>query len=218
MATTNLDKPTDTAGANRTSRSLIVRAGNNDSEAWERLVKLYSPLVYYWCRQSGLPESDVQDLFQEVFHTLARSIGKFRPVENGTFRGWLRTLTRNKLIDHIRKSDREPRAVGGTEALHFLEQFPATVQRIKTSNRNGTSLGEKHEGETELQHSLLRQALANVRHHFAEQTWKAFWMVVIDGRETNDVAQDLAMRPGTVRVAKSRVLKRLRLEIGDTVE
>ena len=43
-------------------------------------------------------------------------------------------------------------------------------------------------------------------------------MVVVDGRETNDVAADLGMRPGTVRVAKSRVLKRLRLEVGDSLD
>ena len=43
-------------------------------------------------------------------------------------------------------------------------------------------------------------------------------MVVVDGRETVDVAKDLGMLPGTVRVAKSRVLKRLRLELGDSID
>ena len=43
-------------------------------------------------------------------------------------------------------------------------------------------------------------------------------MVVIDGREAIDVANDLSMKPGTVRVAKSRVLKRLRQEIGDSID
>ena len=213
MATTNLYKRTDSGGVNRTSQSLIVRVKENDPDAWERLVNLYSPLVYYWCKESGLPEPDLHDIFQEVFHTLARSIKKFRVIENGSFRGWLRTLTRNKLNDHFRKSGREPRPIGGTEALLYLEQFPDTSERHSTSNH-----AEALPSEMEIQHSVLCQALANVRHHFAEQTWKAFWMVVVDGRETNDVAKDLAMRPGTVRVAKSRVLKRLRLEIGDAVE
>ncbi|MEM7455109.1 MAG: sigma-70 family RNA polymerase sigma factor [Planctomycetota bacterium] len=230
MATTNVDRTTDTAGASRTSRSLILRAGQNDSDAWERLVRLYSPMVYYWCRKSGLPEPDLHDVFQEVFHTLARSINKFRPVKNGTFRGWLRTMTRNKLIDHFRKSDREPRPIGGTEALRFLEQYPANAYRnamqstgrtqesLSDGNANGEVFDESRPEESVLQHRLLRQALKNVRENFAGQTWKAFWMVVIDGRETADVARDLDMRPGTVRVAKSRVLKRLRLELGDAIE
>lgn len=216
MATTNLHESTDTEGAegaNQTSLGLIARAKENDSKAWERMVKLYSPLVYFWCKESGLPEPDLNDVFQEVFHTLARNIKKFRPVENGTFRGWLRTLTRNKLNDHYRKLGREPRPIGGTEALHYFGQLPAAPQRHSTSNRT-----EAPQNEMEIQHSMLCQALANVRCNFAEQTWKAFWMVVIDGRQTNDVAKDLSMRPGTVRVAKSRILKRLRQEIGDAFE
>lgn len=197
----------------RTSHSLILRAKNNDTEAWERLVKLYSPLVYYWCKDSGLPDSDVNDIFQDVFHTLARNLSKFRPIQNGTFRGWLRTLTRNRVADHYRKTGREPRPIGGTEAFNYFKLIPDAAA-------TGSAMGPEKPGraETEIQHSILRQALANIRGSFAEQTWNAFWMVVIDGRETSDVAKDLCMKSGTVRVAKSRVLKRLRLEIGDAVE
>lgn len=191
---------------------MIGRAKENDKEAWERLVKLYSPLVYFWCRESGLPEPDVYDIFQEVFHSLARSLNKFQPIKSGSFRGWLRTMTRNKLNDHFRKSGREPRPMGGTEALHYLEQLPAALEQLSTTHGKPTS-----PTEMEIQQSLLGNALENVRPSFAEQTWKAFWMVVIDGRETSDVAKDLSMRPGTVRVAKSRVLKRLRLELGEDV-
>jgi len=163
--------------------------------------------------ESGLPQSDSNDVFQEVFHALVRNIGKFRRIEDGTFRGWLRTLTRNKMTDHFRKTRREPRPIGGTEALHRMEQFPAVAE-----NHSASTCTVVPPKEMEVRNSMLRQALANIRHHFAEQTWKAFWMVVIDGRETNDVAHDLSMAPGTVRVAKSRVLKRLRLEIGESVD
>ncbi len=106
-----------TASENRTSLSLIVRASEQDPVAWERLVKLYSPLVYFWCQESGMPKQDLNDVFQEVFHVLARNIKKFRPIENGTFRGWLRTLARNKLNDHFRKTGREPKPMGGSEAF-----------------------------------------------------------------------------------------------------
>ena len=212
MSTTNSSESTYD-DVNRTSQSLIVRVRENDPDAWERLVKLYSPLVYYWCRESGLPQPDLYDVFQDVFQTLACNIRKFRHIENGSFRGWLRTLTRNKLNDHFRKSGREPQPIGGTEAMHFLEQLPAASERHLTSSHTRAP-----QQEMEIQHSMLCRALTNIRHNFAEHTWKAFWMVVVDGREANDVANDLSMRPGTVRVAKSRVLKRLRLEIGDSAE
>jgi RNA polymerase sigma-70 factor (ECF subfamily) len=61
----------------------------------------------------------------------------------------------------------------------------------------------------------LRTALESIRGEFHERTWQAFWGVAVEGRTAADVAADLNMQPGTVRVAKSRVLLRLRRELGD---
>lgn len=210
MQTTNPGGPAKT-GSDRTSHSLLARATDNDPEAWERVVQLYSPMVYYWCRESGLPQSDLNDVFQEVFHTLARNLGKFRPVKNGTFRGWLRTLTRNKISDYFRKNSREPFAAGGTDAQRYFENLPATTDHV-TRESNTAAI------ETDIQQTFLREALRHVRPHFSDQSWKAFWMVVIEGRDTSDVADELKMQPGSVRVAKFRVLKRLRKEIGDSID
>ena len=65
---------------------------------------------------------------------------------------------------------------------------------------------------------LLRKALESIRGEFHERTWQAFWGVVVEGRTAADVAADLDMKPGAVRVAKSRVLLRLRRELGDLPE
>ena len=54
--------------------------------------------------------------------------------------------------------------------------------------------------------------------NFKENTWQAFWRVVVDGQSPKDVANELSMHPGTVRVAKSRVLQRLRQEMGELLE
>lgn len=218
MATIRQNDRSDSLDASRTSHTLIGRAKAREPAAWERLAKLYSPLVYYWCQESGLPQADLHDVFQDVFCALARDIDKFQPIEGGSFRGWLRTITRNKVMDHFRKSGLDPIAFGGTDALNLFDQIPAAAQQLLTDNSSDHSLGRYAQNESEIHQSILCEALSNVRSSFTEQTWKAFWMVVIDGRETLAVAKDLNMRPGTVRVAKSRVLKRLRLEIGDAVE
>ena len=218
MATTSQDARANFVDASRTSHNLIVKAKAREPAAWERLAKLYSPLVFFWCQKSGLAQADLHDVFQDVFYALARDIDKFRPMESGSFRGWLRTITRNKVIDHFRRSGLEPIAFGGTDALKLFDQIPAAVQHLSTDNSSGSSRGRIAQNESEIHQSMLCEALSNVRRGFSEQTWMAFWMVVIDGRETKVVAKDLNMRPGTVRVAKSRVLKRLRLEIGDAVE
>ena len=62
---------------------------------------------------------------------------------------------------------------------------------------------------------VLLRARESIRVEFHERTWQAFWKVVVEGRDTSDVAADLSMKPGTVRVSKSRVLLRLRHELGD---
>src|SRR5262249_21935918 len=79
-----------------TSRSLLERIKANDDAAWDRLIRLYAPLVYRWCRRWDLPEQEIGDVLQEVFQAVATHISGFRREREGdTFRGWLRTIARN---------------------------------------------------------------------------------------------------------------------------
>src|SRR5262245_61363438 len=76
-----------------TSSDLLSRVRSRDTNAWERLTDLYGPLVYYWCRRSGLQDADTADVVQNVFMALARGIDGYRPRPDATFRGWLWTVT-----------------------------------------------------------------------------------------------------------------------------
>ena len=103
-----------------TSRSLLLRVRDNDQDAWRRLVNLYAPLVGHWFRNWGAAPDDVPDLLQEVFGAVARHLSTYRPDQPGsTFRGWLRTIARNKFLDHRR--GRGTLAEGGSEAMVRLE-------------------------------------------------------------------------------------------------
>jgi RNA polymerase sigma-70 factor (ECF subfamily) len=197
-----------------TSRSLLVRLRDDDPAAWERLVTLYSPLVYYWCGKMNLPEQDMADVFQEVFQSVATHINDFRKDRPGdTFRGWLRTITRSKVYDHYRRQTRQPNAAGGTEAQIRFSQMPADDSSDETPSDSTNESSEE-----EIYNDLFLRALNLIRDNFAEHTWQAFWRVVVDGRTPNEVAEELEMRPGTVRVAKSRVLHRLRKELGELLD
>ena len=57
-----------------TSTSLLQRMQCGDVEAWQRLVDLYAPLIYYWCHQSGLRDEDAGDVVQEVFKSVVTSL------------------------------------------------------------------------------------------------------------------------------------------------
>src|SRR6516164_4464511 len=108
-----------------TSRSLLKRLHVNDPEAWDRLLILYAPLVWHWCRKMDLPPQEIADIFQEVFQAVAVHFHAFRRDRPGdTFRGWLRTITKNKVRDHFRKLGREPGGAGGTEAQLLFARLP----------------------------------------------------------------------------------------------
>ena len=189
-----------------TSRSLLADARLAVPEAWERLVRLYAPLVASWCRRCGAAEQDVMDLLQDVFLSVADHLNRFRkerPVD--TFRGWLFTITRNKVRDHLRRRAADPVAAGGSEALLKLQQIldPLGSSDLPQMTDDG------------ILNELLRKALESIRGEFHIRTWQAFWGVVVEGRTATDVAADLGMTPGSVRVSKSRVLLRLRRELGD---
>jgi RNA polymerase sigma-70 factor (ECF subfamily) len=189
-----------------TSPSLLARAQDNQPAAWEKLVDLYAPLVYHWCRRCDLSPEDTADVFQEVFRSVAAHLGGFRRDRAGdTFRGWLRTITRNKIRDHFRRRQEQPQAAGGTDAQLRILAVPEP-------------LAEDDPSEADLVHQQVRRSLEELRGEFEQRTWQAFWQVQMEGRSTEDVAAELGMTAAAVRKAKYRVLRRLREALGDLLD
>lgn len=189
-----------------TSRSMLAGAQHDDPGSWMRLVTLYSPLVAAWCRRWGVAQQDVMDVEQEVFAAVARNLDRFRKeLPHDTFRGWLATISRNKVNDYFRRRGDEPIAAGGTEAW----------LRISQVSDPQVADDENDEAESAVFSQILERALEAIRGEFHERTWQAFWGTVVEGKIAADVAAELEMQPGAVRVAKSRVLVRLRRELGD---
>ena len=188
-----------------TSPTLLERIKAGDAAAWDRLVRLYAPLVYRWCHRWDLPDQEIADVFQDVFQAVSTHIASFRKDRPGdTFRGWLRTIAHNKVRDHFRRMGREPGGAGGTDAQIRLSMLPA-AQSPDLDDRGGEQANQE----------LFRRALDLIRIEFEERTWHAFWLTAVDDRTPKDVAAELSMSPGAVRVAKSRVLRRLREELGE---
>jgi RNA polymerase sigma-70 factor, ECF subfamily len=195
------------ASAFRTSPSLLLRVQDNDQAAWTRLVQLYAPLVYHWCGKAQLNADDTADVFQETFRAVAQHIRAFRRDRAGdSFRGWLRTITANKIRDHFRRQEHEPRAAGGTDAQLRINAEPDPISL------------EPDESEQQIVHQVLQRTLETIRGEFEPRTWQAFWQVQIDGHSTGDVGAALGMTAAAVRKARLRVLARLRQELGELLE
>src|SRR5271166_4637881 len=109
-----------------TRASLLVRLRDpGDNEAWRQFVQLYAPVVYAFARRRQLQDADAGDLTQEVLRSVMGAARKldYDPAR-GSFRGWLFTVTRNKLLDQ-RERQRREQAVGGTSAQEVFAQQPA---------------------------------------------------------------------------------------------
>lgn len=188
-----------------TSRSMLAGARSSDPSAWTRLVTLYRPLVTAWCVRRGVAPQDVSDVVQDVFAAIAGNLDQFRKERpEDTFRGWLATIAKNKVHDYFRRRGGQPIAAGGTEAWQRMAQVCAEPSETTDDEADAEEFG-----------AVLQLALESICAEFHERTWQAFWRTVIEGRSTADVAAELGMQPGGVRVAKSRVLSRLRQELGD---
>jgi RNA polymerase sigma-70 factor, ECF subfamily len=193
-------------GDGSTSRSLLAAAQQENPAAWSRLLTLYAPLVMAWCSRWGLARQDAMDVVQDVFTAVAGNLERFRKDRPGdTFRGWLATIARNKVRDYFRRHATSPVAAGGTEAWLRISQV--------CDGENLCVQGT--DAEEEIFSDVLQRALELIRAEFHEQTWQAFWRTVVEGKSAGDVATELGMQPGAVRVCKSRVLCRLRKELGD---
>jgi RNA polymerase sigma-70 factor (ECF subfamily) len=194
------------AGEHSTSLTLLERVRARDEDAWRRLVHLYTPLVRHWCGLWGVRGQDAEDVLQEVFQTVASGLDRFRRDRAGdTFRGWLRGITRNKLLEHRRRRLSQPEAQGGTDAQQRLQQV---------GEPEGPPIDDPEDELTRLYH----RALDLVRGEFEQRTWQAFWRAAVEEHAVADIAADLGMTPAAVRKAKSRVLHRLREEVGDVLD
>jgi RNA polymerase sigma-70 factor (ECF subfamily) len=191
-----------------TSSGLLNRVKAGQPEAWARLIDVYGPLIYQWCRQSGLQASDATDVGQEVFAAVARRIAEFHKEQpTSSFRGWLWTVTRNKIRYHFRARKRHPPARGGTDAQQQLAGIPEPPKDPPTAMTGDSP-------DNGLEHRAIEVVKAGVE----EQTWRAFWLYAIDGRTAGEVAEELKISVQAVYTANFRVRRKLREELEDLID
>jgi RNA polymerase sigma-70 factor (ECF subfamily) len=148
-------------------QSLVSRCLRGDETAWEELVRLHTRRVYGLCYRFTNSGQEAQDLTQEVFLRVFRTLRTFRSSE-GSFGTWLARVTRNLLIDHYRRtrqervtdsieeqlpmleeaggaaSARPDHAVAGREASEILQ---ATLQKLSPDLREAVILRDLQEME-----------------------------------------------------------------------
>ena len=172
--------------------SLVAQCLSGDDTAWEQLVRLHTRPVYALCYRFTGSSAEAQDLTQEVFVRVFRTLKSFRSTE-GSFATWLTRVTRNLLIDHYRRT-RQERVTDSIE-----DQLP-TLEQAGTAERPDRALAGREASE------ILQAALQKLSPDLRE----AVILRDLQEMEYREIAQVLNIPEGTV---KSRI-NRGRAELG----
>ena len=191
------------ASSPETRSSLMVRLRNaRDEAAWTEFLVIYESLILRLLRKHGLQECDARDVCQQVLTAVSRDIEQWRPDgAAASFRRWLFQIARNRVIKFLTRQRPGAIGQGGTDAHEML---------INHADANPALSAEF---EFEYRQQLLLEAASQVRHEFRENTWQAFWKTCIEAGSVADVAEELGMTPGSVYVARSRIVARLRARV-----
>lgn len=185
-----------------TSTSLLDLVRNGEQLAWFRLVQVYSPLIELWCRKYEIFGTDADDVIQDTFIAVSKHIRRFGiDHSSNSFRGWLRTIARSKIVDHLRQQKKH-RHVDCAESLFFVDEHILCSQEMENDSDMAGSADELK--------VLMASILSVVKQDFSPQTWQAFWQTVAMGRRTGEVASELGMTPASICMCRARVMRRIR--------
>lgn len=182
-----------------TSRSFLEELADNASpQSWDRLARLYSPLLRTWLNRHGVQQADADDMIQDVLMVVVAELGRFRHNERpGAFRAWLKGIVLNRLRNFWRGRERH-QGQGGSDMLRRLNELQDPKSELSVV------WDREHE-----QH-VLQQLLESIAPHFNEKTQNIFRRLVFDGLPPADVAAEFKISLSGVFSAKSRVLRELR--------
>ena len=188
-----------------TQKSLLLRLRQKqDKEAWQHFVDLYAPIVYRYARRHHLQDADAADLTQEVLQNVSTAIDQldYDP-KRGSFRGWLFTLARRRLIDYLNRCNKQERGSGGSDAHAALQEASAPHEDV---------------WEQEYQRQLFVWLKDELQHQYTPTTWQAFWQTAVEGKPISEVAEKLQLTLSAVYIARSRVQSRIRDKINQVNE
>jgi RNA polymerase sigma-70 factor (ECF subfamily) len=190
-----------------TSLSLLdrLKSASPDAPDWQKLQEIYLPLIRHWLSRFPDIRDEADDLAQEVLQTLFHELPSFERRRDGAFRAWLRQITVNR-VRAFWKARRKQPLPAGTDADQLLSQHADPHSDL---SRQWDQDHDRH---------VLQKLLALVQPDFEPNTWEAFQRFALEGRPASQVAAELATTENAVMLAKYRILKRLREEVGGLLD
>lgn len=170
--------PADPPADDRTAGETTVPEEDWVAPSWEEIVRENTDRVYRLAYRLTGNRADAEDLTQEVFVRVFRSLHSYRP---GTFAGWLHRITTNLFLDGQRRKKR----------IRFDALGPA-AERIAASNDAGSP-------ERRYEHDNLDRDIQEALDGLKPQYRAAVVLCDIEGLAYDEIAEVLGISMGTVR-------------------
>lgn len=169
----------------------VARAQDGDEAAFAVAYRIVQPGLLGYLR--GIVGDDAEDVASDAWLEIARDLGRFKG-DGAGFRGWSATIARHRALDHLRRQKVRPRSA--------------------TLEQDVLELPGPHSTHDQALESLSTEyALALVRGLPRDQA-EAVLLRVVVGLDGPAAARVLGKRPGAVRTAAYRGLKRLAQQLG----
>jgi RNA polymerase sigma factor (sigma-70 family) len=169
----------------------VARAQEGDDSAFAVAYRIVQPGLLGYLR--GLVGDEAEDVASDAWLEIARDLGRFRG-DGAGFRGWTATIARHRALDHLRRQRVRPR--------------PTTLEQ------DVLELPGPHSTHDQALESLSTEYALDLVRGLPREQAEAVLLRVVVGLDGPAAARVLGKRPGAVRTAAYRGLKRLARELG----
>lgn len=197
-----------------TSSSLLEQCRQNMPLGWERLNKLYSPLILYWCKNKNVPPSDWSDVCQNTLMAVVQSFHTFSKKEPGyKFRKWLRHIANCCIVQYFQRQAETPQPIPDSQLLDLLLSRQANSAIIPLSISTLEELSQEEENrENEVFGSAF---ISYIKNMFSKEDMEIFRLTEIMKYSSIQIGKILNLSPAAVRQRKSRILREIRNHFED---
>jgi len=192
-----------------TRLSLLERLRDlDDHGSWQEFFDIYWKLIYYAALKAGLSDADAEDVVQETIIGISRNMENFRyEPEVCSFKGWLMRVTRNRIVDHLLRSQSVTRAflpLPG-ETAHRSDDEP--VEDGPSEKVFETLWNE------EWHKNLFDAAMERVKRQVPPEHYQIFYLSTVKAMPARDVGQLLGASVAKIYVVRHRIARLIKREI-----
>ncbi len=192
--------------APHTRHSLLSRLRNlDDQESWRSFFEIYWQMLYNVARKSGLDDAAAQDVVQDTVIGVAKAMPDFQyDPSRGSFKQWVLCIVRRRILDHLRRTYRQPPRA--EISLEILEEDEIPADALIDSSGSHIEAA----WDSEWQRTVFEAALAKVRQTVQPQYFQVFDYCVLKGWPASKVANTLGISSARVYLAKHRVAQAMK--------